>query len=117
MNLPLSKANLERMTERDWQGQVIELARTFGWMVQHSRPAQVGTEGRWVTPITGDVGFPDLVLAHRTKGLVLAELKTETGRMATAQKEWRDTLAGHVEYYLWRPSDLPSVVRRLSDNR
>jgi len=99
------------MSEKDWQAQVVQLAGTFGWMVQHSRPAQVGD--RWMTAITGNVGFPDLVLAHRTKGVVFAELKTETGRMATAQTEWRDTLAGHVEWYLWRPSDLPNVVKRL----
>ena len=100
------------MSEKDWQAQVVQLAGTFGWMVQHSRPAQVGD--RWMTAITGDVGFPDLVLAHRTKGVVFAELKTETGRMATAQTDWRDTLAGHVEWYLWRPSDIAAVMRRLS---
>ena len=102
------------MSEKDWQAQVVQLAGTFGWMVQHSRPAQVGEQGRWVTAITGDVGFPDLVLAHRTKGVVFAELKTDTGRMATAQTDWRDTLAGHVEWYLWRPSDIAAVMRRLS---
>jgi hypothetical protein len=85
------------MSEKDWQAQVVQLAGTFGWMVQHSRPAQVGD--RWMTAITGNVGFP--------------ELKTETGRMATAQTEWRDTLADHVEWYLWRPSDLPKVGQRL----
>ena len=100
------------MSEKDWQAQVVELAGTFGWMVQHSRPAQVGD--RWMTAITGQVGFPDLVLAHRTKGVIFAELKTDTGRMATAQTEWRDTLAGHVEWYLWRPSDIAAVMRRLS---
>ena len=100
------------ISEKDWQAQVIELAGTFGWMVQHSRAAQVGD--RWMTAITGQVGFPDLVLAHRTKGVIFAELKTDTGRMAMAQTEWRDTLAGHVEWYLWRPSDIAAVMRRLS---
>ena len=100
------------MSEKDWQAQVVQLAGTFGWMVQHSRPAQVGE--RWMTAITGQVGFPDLVLAHRTKGVVFVELKTDTGRMATAQTEWRETLAGHVEWYLWRPSDIAAVMRRLS---
>ena len=27
------------MSEKDWQAQVVQLAGTFGWMVQHSRPA------------------------------------------------------------------------------
>jgi hypothetical protein len=56
------------ISEKEWQAQVVQLAGTFGWMVQHSRPSQVGDQGRWVTAITGNVGFPDLVLAHRTKG-------------------------------------------------
>ena len=104
--------SLSSLSERDWQAQVVELAGLCGWMVQHSRPAQIGD--RWMTAITGNVGFPDLVLAHKTKGVVFAELKTDSGRVSTPQKEWRDTLAGHVEYYLWRPSDYDAVLARLT---
>ena len=104
--------SLSSLSERDWQAQVVELAGLCGWMVQHSRPAQIGD--RWMTAITGNVGFPDLVLAHKAKGVVFAELKTDSGRVSTPQKEWRDTLAGHVEWYLWRPSDYDEVLARLT---
>jgi hypothetical protein len=109
---PPHSKNPPAIAEKDWQAQVVQLAGTFGWMVQHTRVSMVGD--RYMTAITGNVGFPDLVLAHRTKGVLFVELKTETGRMATAQTEWRDTLAGHVEWYLWRPSDIAAVMRRLS---
>ena len=104
---------MPKQTEAAFQAQVIMLARTMGWMVQHTRPAQVG--GKWLTPVAGDVGFPDLVLSHRTKGLVFAELKTDKGRLAPAQQEWRDCLhSAGAEWYLWRPNDLMDVMARLS---
>lgn len=105
-----------RTSESAFQAQVVALAQTMGWRVQHSRPAQVG--GRWMTAITGDIGFPDLVLAHRTKGVVFAELKTERGVLSEAQAEWRKALtAGGAEYHLWRPSDMHQVMKRLSRAR
>jgi hypothetical protein len=61
------------MTERDFQRAVVELARLMGWRVHHTRPA-LTQRGRWLTPIQGDAGFPDLVLC-RPPRLVLAELK------------------------------------------
>lgn len=104
---------MTKQTEAAFQAQVITLAHTMGWMVQHTRPAQVG--GKWLTPIAGDAGFPDLVLSHRTKGLVFAELKTKAGRLAPAQQAWRDCLqdAG-AEWHLWRPDDLMALMKRLS---
>lgn len=102
-----------RVSESAFQAQVVALAQTMGWRVQHSRPSQVG--GKWMTAITGDVGFPDLVLAHRTKGVVFAELKTQHGRLSAEQIEWRNAIThGGGEYHLWRPDDLQRVMKRLS---
>jgi len=104
-----------KVSEAGWQAQVVELALSYGWMVQHSRPAKVGD--RWMTAITGHIGFPDLVLAHEIRGVLFAELKTGTGRLSTAQKEWRDALkAAGAEWRLWRPDDLPFIARRLGPN-
>lgn len=102
------------MKEAEWQRQVIQLAGTFGWMVQHSRVSKVGD--RHMTAISGHVGFPDLVLAHRTKGVVFVELKSERGSLRKEQVQWRDTLqAAGAEWYLWRPDDLMQVMKRLSN--
>jgi hypothetical protein len=46
--------------------------------------------------------------------MVIAELKTQTGRVSEAQRKWLNALqqAG-VETYLWRPSDMGQVAATL----
>ena len=96
-------------SEADFQTTVMALAKQYGWLTFHASPHQVGpiwrTDGR---------GFPDLVLAHPTRGVIFAELKTERGRMTEAQGDWGDALAPHVEWYCWRPSQLQLIAKRLS---
>lgn len=106
-----------RMSEREWQSRVLEAARLYGWRIAHFRPAPDPRRGgAWRTPMEGDPGFPDLVLAKR--GLVIfAELKTETGRLTTGQAAWLAELppaAMCARTHVWRPSDWPEVVRILS---
>lgn len=102
-------------SEDDLLGAIIDLARYGGWMIHHGRPAR--TNSGWRTPIQGDIGFPDLVLAHPRHGIVFAELKSRTGRLTTAQWAWADILdaaarlAGDaVHVYTWRPADWPDIV-------
>lgn len=115
------------MTEAEFQTQVISLARMYGWKIQHSRAVQTAS-GRWMTPIAGDAGFPDLVLVksnydhnekwHGRGGIIYAELKTNIGKIQPHQLSWIDSLelAG-AECYVWRPKDLASVTERLSGLR
>lgn len=106
------------MTESEFQSQVIEIARLRGWKVAHFRPAQI-RPGRWATPIQGDAGFPDLVLARPSDGdLIFAELKKEKGRLSAGQVAWvRTLIATGAEAYVWFPSDLPEIINRLSRSR
>lgn len=99
--------------EQAFQNQVVQLAHTFGWLVQHTRAAKQGD--RWLTPIQGDAGFPDLVLVHYRRGIIFAELKSDTGALSDAQYQWGRTIkeAGG-EWKLWRPKDLDEIQRRLS---
>jgi hypothetical protein len=99
--------------ERDFQRAVVELARLCGWRVHHTRPA-LTQRGRWLTPIQGDAGFPDLVLC-RPPRLILAELKRVGGRPTADQQAWLDALANcaGVECYLWTPADWDAVARTL----
>jgi len=99
--------------ERDFQQAVIDLARRTGWRVHHTRPA-LTQRGRWLTPVQGDVGFPDLVLC-RPPRLILAELKRVGGRLTAAQRGWLDALGqcAGVECYLWRPEDWDAIVTTL----
>jgi len=103
------------VSESSFQSQVIHLAKLYGWRVMHARPAQIRS-GRWVTPITGDAGFPDLVLARPYPGdLIFAELKRAGGRISDGQRVWLDALArAGAEAYLWEPKDLKQITNRLS---
>ena len=96
-------------SESSFQRRVIALARQHGWMVHHTRPALRGS-GRWSTPIQGDAGFPDLVLA-RSGVLWLVELKAAKGRVSEAQQEWwRATMP---YYRLFRPQHWAEIEKLL----
>lgn len=101
------------MKEREFQDKVIAFAILTGWKVHHDRPAMTPS-GRYMTHIQGHTGFPDLVLAHSTRGIIYAELKADKGRCAPDQIDWLRTLdkAGG-ECYVWRPSDWPFIETRL----
>ncbi len=97
--------------EKDWQRDVIQLARTLGWRVAHFRPAQ--TSKGWRTAVGADgAGFPDLVLTRDR--VVFVELKNEKGRMSAEQDAWKAVLeAAGAEHYVWRPDDLDAVMATL----
>ncbi|MGH3089785.1 MAG: VRR-NUC domain-containing protein [Rubrobacteraceae bacterium] len=103
------------ISERDFERQVLELAKLTGWRVAHFRPAK--TSKGWRTPVSGDgKGFPDLVLV-RPPEIVFAELKTDSpaSKLRPEQREWLETLGrcGRVEARLWRPSDFEEMQRVL----
>lgn len=103
-----------KITERQFQTAIIELAKWYGWLVFHPLPVE-NTKGVWRTAVAGDTGFPDLVLAHSTRGLIIAELKTGLGRTSEKQELWLDTLKmSGTESYVWRPADWPAIELRLS---
>jgi hypothetical protein len=91
------------MLERELQDAVIDMAHLFGWMVHHCRPAQ-NKRGEWSTPIQGDAGFVDLVLASDGRRSLCVELKSERGRTTSAQDAWKRAI-GREQYRLWRPED------------
>lgn len=101
------------MTEAEFQQVVIDIAKLRGWRVAHFRPAR--TDRGWRTPVQGDAGFPDLVLA-RNGFVIFAELKSERGKLSQSQKDWADVLRGpHLghRYHTWRPPDLDRIVEML----
>jgi len=94
------------------QDKVITLARMNGFRVQHSRPVQQ-KDGRWLTAIQGDAGFPDLVLASRDRGVLFIELKSDIGKLSPGQVMWQQCLAPHVEWWLVREADIDKLAKRL----
>lgn len=95
------------MTEAELQAEVIELAKTYGWLHYHTHDSRRSPRG-----------FPDLVLVRNGR-LVFAELKKESGQQTPQQREWgrmlreveMETMRHHCDavwVFLWRPSHLLS---------
>lgn len=102
-------------TEAGFQRAVIDLARLCGWLVHHTRPAWTAKGYR--TPIMGDVGFPDLVLCHPKRGVVIfAELKVGKNPASAEQVRWLDALRGTgAAAGVWRETDWPDIERTLKE--
>ena len=101
------------ISEASFLQQVKGLAYIHGWDCHHAQPSMTRT-GRYIT--TGAAGFPDLVLAHKVKGLIFAELKTAKGKTSIAQEHWLTILHPHAECYIWRPEDLHLIEQRLASS-
>lgn len=109
-------------SEKAFQSAVLELAERRGWKTAHfhdSRREVTRPGGKRL--VIGDkaaAGFPDLVMV-RERRMILAELKTETGKLSAAQAEWgmhleffADMTDG-VDYFIWRPIHWPQIERWL----
>jgi hypothetical protein len=90
------------VTEADLLAAVLYLAKLWGWRSLHIRAGR--TAQSWRTSVQGDgVGFPDLLLVRGDR-VIVAELKSSTGRTTTAQSEWLIACGGAgIENYIWRP--------------
>lgn len=100
--------SLPLQLEKDFQQQIIDLARLAGWLVYHTR------DSRRSAP-----GFPDLVLA-RGQRVIFAELKrSEKETLSDEQETWLKTLrsAQGVETYLWRPENWDEIEQVLARRR
>ena len=107
----MSKPKLPRLTEREFQSQVLALAKLHGWTAAHFRPAR--TSKGWRTPIQGDgKGFPDLVLC-RGPHLLFVELKVGTRRPTPEQQAWLARLREAGQFAcVWRPAQW-SIIQRI----
>lgn len=91
---------VELWTERDLASYVAQLARLGGWLRYHTYDSRRSTHG-----------FPDEVLAHPQRGLLLfRELKSADGKVRPEQEHWLETLvACAADAAVWRPSDLDAI--------
>jgi len=104
-----------KISEEEFQNQIIQLARLNHWRIAHFRPAM--TSQGWRTPMQGDKGFPDLVLAKKGR-IIFAELKSNSGKLSEEQRLWmRELDYDPNEYYIWCPFDLDEIIKVLEVNR
>lgn len=105
------------ITEKEYQAQIMELARMMGWTVFHHHDSR-----RQVRPgvFVGDKdakGFPDLVLLRPPQMLVI-EVKRELGKTTVEQDEWlRRWSDCGVRTIVARPSTWPEVEQALRSTR
>ena len=101
-----------KVSEAQFMGSIIDLALLRLWLIQHSLPA-ISNKG-WRTPVQGDTGFPDLVLA-RAPRLIVAEIKSDKGSASPEQRLWLSELSDcpGVEVYYWKPHDWEDIKRIL----
>jgi hypothetical protein len=105
------------ITEASWQQCVIEIALRHGWRL-HCVPDALYRRSFAVSHYgasQGHKGWPDLVLCKSGR-LIVAELKSQTGRVRPEQQVWLDDLAAcGVEVKIWRPSDYDEIVATLTE--
>lgn len=90
-----------KQTEAQFQAAVVQLAETLGWRCWHFPQAR------------GNPCVPDLFL-FRDGVLVLAELKTERGKLSVNQARMILDLDAHgIIVHVWRPSSWPEIERVL----
>lgn len=106
---------VKAISEKEFMGQVIDLAHLRGWIIAHFRPSQTQS-GRWVTAVQADgEGFPDLfMLRPDRRQSVAAELKVGRGRTSAEQERWLDAMDQcGIAAYVWRPEDWAEIERVL----
>lgn len=92
------------MNESELQQEVERLCESLGLLWFHDRDSR-----------RNNPGFPDLVVVGRN-GVVFAELKSATGTLRPAQRDWCIALrAAGARYVLWRPESLAdgTILREL----
>lgn len=94
-------------SETQFQQQVVNLARFYGWsLIYHTHDSR-----------RSNPGWPDLVIC-RPPEVLFVELKGAKTRVRPEQKEWLAALtACGLETYLWRPADFDEAHARLARGR
>ena len=89
------------ISEKDWESQVKDLARTFGWIYYHT----------WRS-IHSAAGFPDCVLSRGSR-TIFAELKTDKrkAKLTLPQARWLWELRKNpgLEVVVWRPRHVDRI--------
>lgn len=94
------------ISEKDYQQQIIKLARLKGYLVYHAFYSH-----------RSEYGFPDLVLVKTGCRLLFLEVKRENGKLTNAQREWMHRLqSAGVLARVVRPSDWKAVEKLLSND-
>lgn len=91
------------ITEKQFQAQVIQLAKLFGWLIYHTYDSRRSV-----------AGFPDLILLRRGQ-MIVAELKVGKNRPTPDQTRWlAEFRRTPAQVFLWTPDDLDGITSALA---
>ena len=102
----------QQESESELQQAILQLAEAHNWKAYHVVNVKRNIRNR------SSIGFPDIVLAHATRGIIFAELKSKTGKVSADQEEWisvlhNAALVRPAESYLWRSDNWKEIERRI----
>lgn len=99
------------MNEAQWQRKVEQLLDLYGWRWFHApdnKPVGRTQQRQRVVP-----GYPDLTCVKRDR-VLFVELKQDGKYPSADQRAWlADLHAAGQEVGIWKPADLPTVLRVL----
>lgn len=91
-------------SEKEFQSRIERYAKITGWLFYHTYSSRRSTSG-----------FPDITLCNPSRGTLFAELKSDEGKIADAQREWLLALSASGQTAcLWRPKRLDDIVSYLA---
>jgi VRR-NUC domain len=94
------------MTEKQFEGRLVEIAEAFGW--DHYHP--------WLS-IHSPTGWPDEAFLKPPQ-LIFVEVKSEKGKLTERQEYFIGLLrACGQRVYVWRPSDIAEAMEILSGRK
>lgn len=94
------------ITEKQFMGQVVQLAKLFGWLVYHTHDSRRSI-----------AGFPDLILLRGGRMLVI-ELKVGKNRATAEQVAWlREFSKTGAFVAVWTPEHWGEIQGTLGDAR
>jgi Holliday junction resolvase len=101
------------LTEADFQRQIVELARIYGWEDFHVRAGR--TRDSWRVPGSGSMaaGWPDLVLVKHGR-IIFMEVKRAGGKATSDQQRVIGVLSAVAEAYIVQPKDWDFIQRELA---
>ena len=103
---PVAPASQGELEESHLLGALRLLALDTGYLFFHDYDSR-----------QNDAGLPDTLIA-RPGELIMAELKTRTGKLTMDQQRWLSVCDGaRVSTYTWRPADWDTIVARLTGPR